>query len=633
MGWKENNMLNKTRLRGFILSIVAVNLGLLLFVGYRQSAQRKAFLSLRSEDAFLFLESLSHNLETSLRTQAQLKRQLTVQLEISASAVTDQLKRICSSQKAAASAMKRFQLWRIIVLDSKGNLIWSSKGGFGRQSDPEILKVCKGSMAQYVIGLRENYRKTGYRFGLVTHLSQGGALVLIMDGNALHRIFEKTTFTHVLTHVSGYEGLEFVRFETMEKVLYDSAGKDVMASVALAGDDPEIMEAVYANRPFVRTISLAGKDVLQAVWPVYVDNVFQGVLQVGLSLDYVRILDSTTRWLTLITLGMIGLLDLLFVLAWQWSRRLNREGRKYQVILERIQDGVLIRQNDGSWTGNASIKKLLGENPCAGLCDVPVGLSRLNRDNRVFLVLRNPVDDTDIFIVRDVTLEDAAEESRTREERLFSTGKLASAFAHEIRNPLNTISMIFQQVGNAPSLRESEKDMLRVAEEEVQRLNGFIEEFMRVSKDPEIHPETGPLSPLLFQLAKLYKPRLNAAGVTLDVDVDESVILSFDRDRMTGVFVNLLENALDAGAHSISIRTSITGRFAEISIQDDGMGMEAEQVEQAFDLYYTTKQKGTGLGLAYVQRIVSAHGGVVQLKSESGKGTQFSILLPLEEKS
>ncbi len=621
----------KTTLKVLIVSIIAVNIGLLLFVGYRQSVQRKAFLSLRSEDAFLFLESLSHNLETSSRTQAQLKRQLTVQLEISATAVMEQLNEIQNNHQTAASVMKSFQLWKIVVLDNKGNLVWSSKGGFGRQTDPKFLKVCDGSLSRYVIGLRENYRKTGYRFGLVRHLPKGGALVLIMDGNTLHRIFEKTTFSHVLAHVSRYEGLEFVRFENMDKVLYDSSGKQRQGAMVPAGDDSEIVEAVYANNPFVRTVSLAGREILEVIWPVYVDNLFLGVIRVGLSLDYVRLLDDTTLWLTLITLGIVGVLDVLFILAWQRGRRLNREARQNQAILERIQDGVLIRHHDGSWTANASVGKLLGENPCKEICNSPVGLSRLNSDGRVFLVLRNPVDDTDIFIIRDVTLEDAAEESRAREERLFSTGKLASAFAHEIRNPLNTISMIFQQVEHASSMQKPEKDLLRVAEEEVRRLNGFVEEFMRVAKDPEIHPEVDTISPLLLHLTELYRPRMESAGISFDVEIDESITLSYDSDRLKGVFVNLLENALDSGAHHLVIRGTRNGRFAEISLQDDGSGMEPAQVEQAFDLYYTTKQKGTGLGLAYVQRVVSAHGGFVQVESKSGVGTRFSVFLPLEE--
>jgi signal transduction histidine kinase len=152
-----------------------------------------------------------------------------------------------------------------------------------------------------------------------------------------------------------------------------------------------------------------------------------------------------------------------------------------------------------------------------------------------------------------------------------------------------------------------------------------------VAKDPEIHPEVDTISPLLLHLTELYRPRMESAGISFDVEIDESITLSYDSDRLKGVFVNLLENALDSGAHHLVIRGTRNGRFAEISLQDDGSGMEPAQVEQVFDLYYTTKQKGTGLGLAYVQRVVSAHGGFVQVESKSGVGTRFSVFLPLEE--
>jgi signal transduction histidine kinase len=223
-------------------------------------------------------------------------------------------------------------------------------------------------------------------------------------------------------------------------------------------------------------------------------------------------------------------------------------------------------------------------------------------------------------------------------ERLSALGRLAGVVAHEVRNPLNAISMAVQRLGRqyAPSegsSREEFSRMIQVLRDEIQRINRIIEEFLGLTRKGRLRIQEIPVREILDRLRTLVEPQATSGSVELRVEGDgEDLSVMVDRDRIMQALLNLLSNAMEAmppegGVVSLSYRPHGKDR-ALIQISDTGKGILPEEMDKIFDLGYTTKGKGLGLGLHVAREIVELHGGSVDVRSEKGKGTVFSVYLP-----
>jgi signal transduction histidine kinase len=227
---------------------------------------------------------------------------------------------------------------------------------------------------------------------------------------------------------------------------------------------------------------------------------------------------------------------------------------------------------------------------------------------------------------------------RNRTERLAQLGNLLAGFAHEVRNPLSTIGLNLQLVLEEFEQAESARDKrtykrLAVVEEEVKRLRSILEEFLRFARSPELKLQVAELNGLLQGLVDFMAPEMREKGIALRFYPEGGSVHSrVDRDQIRAAVLNLLRNALDACRPGDQVLVSLRreGDEAVVRVTDTGVGMTAEVQARGFQPYFSTKKDGTGLGLPTVRRIVEDHGGRVELTSEVGKGTQFSIRLPLQ---
>ncbi|MCC6782872.1 MAG: GHKL domain-containing protein [Planctomycetes bacterium] len=239
------------------------------------------------------------------------------------------------------------------------------------------------------------------------------------------------------------------------------------------------------------------------------------------------------------------------------------------------------------------------------------------------------------------------EAAKTRREavrirQLARLGALFAGFAHEIKNPLSTIGLNLQLVKEDLGEPDSPRDQrivrrLNVVESEVRRLQGILEQFLGYVRVPELHTRRMHLDSLLRELVEFVQPEMRERGVPvrfLGDGADREVEL--DADQFRAVIVNLLRNAMDAcqdgGEVIVTTRTQggVAGAHeAIVQVIDTGSGMTPEVREKAFTPYFSTKKQGTGLGLPTARRIVEQHGGSIQLDSEPGRGTAFTIRLPL----
>jgi signal transduction histidine kinase len=214
-------------------------------------------------------------------------------------------------------------------------------------------------------------------------------------------------------------------------------------------------------------------------------------------------------------------------------------------------------------------------------------------------------------------------------ERLSALGRLAAGVAHEIRNPLNAISMAAQRLraDNLPALTE-------VIRDEIRRLNHIIEDFLAFSRTRGMEMVSNDLIQLMKQIALLMGEEAAPEGIAIHTQWKETAIaIPMDVDRLKQAFLNVVKNAIESIPGTGEVRISIEQvdkHLVSVVISDTGAGLTPEQIEKIFDLDYTTKEKGLGLGLPLAHEIIKGHGGEIRVSSQRGKGTTFVIHLPTD---
>jgi signal transduction histidine kinase len=226
-------------------------------------------------------------------------------------------------------------------------------------------------------------------------------------------------------------------------------------------------------------------------------------------------------------------------------------------------------------------------------------------------------------------------------ERLSSLGRLAAGVAHEIRNPLNAISMAIQRIHREFGPPETEKNkefshLVTVVREEIRRLNGIIEDFVGPARErrTDFRPER--LIDLLERVVQLAKEEIGSRNIQIQSEwEDPNLIVYMDSGRMHQAVLNLIKNALESivGQGKIIISAHADGaHHAVVRIEDTGVGIPTKDLERVFEFEFTTKEKGLGLGLPMAREIIQAHGGDIKVESEPGKGTTLEIILPRKDK-
>lgn len=225
-------------------------------------------------------------------------------------------------------------------------------------------------------------------------------------------------------------------------------------------------------------------------------------------------------------------------------------------------------------------------------------------------------------------------------ERLSALGQLAAGVAHEIRNPLNAISMAAQRlkrdftpldIGKA----EDFQNLSGVIKDEIKRLDGIIEEFLSFSKSRRLALSDFSLTEVLQKIVNLIREEASARGVTIETKWRFSpAIIPMDINKLQQAFLNLIKNAMESILADGNIVITVdkeAKNYIVVSISDTGCGMNAEEIERIFSPEYTTKEKGLGLGVPLASEIIRGHGGDIRVISRKGEGTTFEVVLPREK--
>ena len=243
------------------------------------------------------------------------------------------------------------------------------------------------------------------------------------------------------------------------------------------------------------------------------------------------------------------------------------------------------------------------------------------------------------IIVKDIT-EDIRKEARLRRsESLASMTTMAAGIAHEIKNPLAAMKIHLQLMRKAfrskGSLTEEMAERyLSVLDEEIDHLNSIAVDFLFAVRPMDIELMLGSINDVITDLVVFLKPEADEKGIEVRADLEKFLPrVELDARYMRQSLLNIVENAFSAmpGGGTLSITTKLTGDYITISIRDTGTGIDPEQLEKIFEPYFTTKASGTGLGLTVVYKVIKEHHGDIFVSSEIGKGTVFTIKLPVPQ--
>ncbi len=361
------------------------------------------------------------------------------------------------------------------------------------------------------------------------------------------------------------------------------------------------------------------------------------------------------------------------------NRRLEEEVRartvelreselKYKTLVEEINDGYFVVQNEVIVFANHAFCRMHGYRP-----DEVIGKNflffvspenrkevmeadhrqegekargtlqymRLNKDQS-----RSPTEmlskntrygnmPSSIGICRDITGRVKMEHKMRESERMAYIGQITTSLSHEIRNPLSAVKMNLQILKKNPSISsDNDRRRIDISVREVKRLEDILQDLLDFAKPLQLKPDMHEINKILTASIELLEMKFKEQRITIIADLDPSLPkMNVDRQKMEQAFINILLNALESSPRGAAIEIATAANAAgdgttEITIADEGHGVPAEHFSEIFKPFFTTKSRGTGLGLSNVRRIIQAHGGRIRVKNREPSGAFFKTTLP-----
>lgn len=219
-------------------------------------------------------------------------------------------------------------------------------------------------------------------------------------------------------------------------------------------------------------------------------------------------------------------------------------------------------------------------------------------------------------------------EDLRQKEKLAVIGQMATAIAHEIRNPLSSLKG-FTQLQQEKD--KGDEQYYPIMLNEIDRINAIVTDLLILGKPNTALKSPSNLLDIIQYVITIIEPHAQRKDIYIKLDVSDSSVLLCDQNQLKQVFINLIKNAMEAMQEggTITICSENKGDFAEVAVKDEGCGIDQEKLAKLGEPFYTTKQNGTGLGLMVTKKIIEEHGGGFIIKSKLGVGTTVTITLPL----
>ncbi|MFH1686193.1 MAG: ATP-binding protein [bacterium] len=490
-------------------------------------------------------------------------------------------------------------------------------------------------------------------------------VVLVAEANYYVEALTRSQIGYLAQKISGQAGVEYLLYQSTDGIIFASRQVDNTPAIE---SDAFLSTAIESDTVAFRTYIFQDREVLEVVRPFSSADYPFGILRLGLALDgYHQVVRGFDRLLIGLSAALFAMV--LAVILYLNTRRRRREiSHRYDqiksvtdTVFEQMRTGVAVVSRDGSITlANPAFERAFGMTALVGshwdqvvgqpdfgsLADphAPSSEMEINAvvagEQRVVLLAVSRLGEDSpgsplVAVVSDVTRLRRYEQEVARKQRLSEMGNLAAGVAHEIRNPLNAISIAAQRLAaefEPKSDRQQYQTITHQVREETRRLNVIITRFLALARDQKQPHQKVPVDETLADLIELLRAEANQLGISLEYECRPGLAVASDADSLRRIVINLFNNSKEAMAGRpgcIRIGISSEAGAVHMVFSDDGPGIPEAVREEVFKPFYTTKESGTGLGLSTVHRAVVDMGGTVEVGASDTGGAEFRISIPM----
>jgi len=444
----------------------------------------------------------------------------------------------------------------------------------------------------------------------------------------------------------GQEGrIIYLALQNEDGIIFATGNIEELESI---NSDTFLLGVLRKETTRGRHYQVSGFRVYEVVRPFYEDGALVGLLRVGIDGDFYLSLTEITKRNIIVLHVALFLLIIILTIIFLRIRKLREMLISFDTMVQNVPVGVVRFDSKGRFLSANRIAEQLLSLPHGtiknitledlGFKDLKVrAINRMRDRKRHILLTLIPVFENGRKRVGSICFIESteAEEKLERARELEVIGEIAAQVAHEIKNPLNAISMIIQRIKSefmiAP--QDEAKELLSIVVDEIKRIERSVNRFIGIAAPLRLKKRCVNLQELLDEVLELFAEELKKMSINVRkiYMTDASILL--DREKIREVFVNIIKNALEAMPPENRLKVALFKKENEvhITVRDYGEGMDEETLEKAGQPFFTTKAKGSGLGLVFVRKTVEAHGGRISIKSKKGNGTLVEVILPYDE--
>lgn len=651
----------------FIFLAIAI---LVIFSSYYELQQSKdEMLHLMSEEAHSLLQSIIVSSEEVLYASDEVEMEIQNRLINNANSIKVFYNQGRIDNKILNQIAIQNEIYRIHIFNSNGVKIYTSHPNDKHEQisnkfvKEQLRPIFNDNVDTLIVGFKKARDEEGMRYVVAVASTNNDAIVLNLDAAELLAFKKRIGFGVLIKRLTENRDVNYAILENYNGILAASGNID---GIELLNKIDSSKWSKSDSTYQWRIAQNSDGEVLEALHPFILEGNLIGFYRIGLNLEPLEVINQRLQrriiisGIILFVFGFI-MITLLFVrqnldLVKKQYQKIETYSKKLigsvsdaiivindaKSIIEINKSAELLFESSKQILIGKEFKELFGEN-----CQINnINENKIQQieceiknKNKELLISKSKFMDENgnentVLIIKDLTELKKLERQIARSDQMNAMGQLASGVAHEIRNPLNSIATIVQQLDkDFEPINDKEEfhSLAKIVSKEVQRMNRTIENFLRFSKPEPILKNQFQLEDLLIAIKEQFAPLFKEKGIKFSLKENWNGIVNWDKNQIKQVLINLITNSIESinDSGEIGLLISKINKNIIIKLIDNGEGIPKENLQKIFNLYFTSKAKGTGIGLSIIQRIVNEHDGIVTVESSHEKGTSFTISIPI----